>query len=470
MRALNSRTLQERARPISNCGSGYQRTGVRARALSQRFPKTPTWTTPQELVTPCDMAAAIPEVEWNLLEDWQKQLYKDVMKESYKTILSLGYSVAKQNIMTEPTAEEKACNSGVRNPESGNIAGSSSADQCSRKKKKQKQLQQLQQGCCAKLEPSQMSPRKECILQSQDAAGRLESHCQAEMHETNTAWVTLCNTMEYGQSFSQLTHITEHRAKWAMGRPCTCTECDRGFKTGILLGRNNGDNGKRLFGCNLCGKRFTQKGNLKVHLRTHTGEKPFTCTECGKGFVQKGNLMTHLKSHTDEKSFLCKSCGKSFSYQQSFLIHQLTHTREKPFGCIYCGKRFHQKGNLMSHQRTHTGEKPFMCTICGKSFIQKGNLVTHMKRHTGERSFRCIECGKSFTGKINLTTHQRTHSREKPFMCTECGSRFTQKGNLQTHQRTHTGERPFLCVQCGKSFSQRSHLTKHHHTHTGWLH
>lgn len=126
------------------------------------------------------------------------------------------------------------------------------------------------------------------------------------------------------------------------------------------------------FKCQVCNRNFTQKGNLKTHLMTHSGERPYECRVCGKNFTQKGNLDTHVKIHTETKDHKCQYCDRGFTQRGNLKTHiRSIHTKEKPYACTHCGKAFSQKGNMLTHYKTHDKESRFPCHVCGKTFSQK---------------------------------------------------------------------------------------------------
>eukprot|EP00730_Choanoeca_flexa_P016977 TRINITY_DN8114_c0_g1_i4.p1 TRINITY_DN8114_c0_g1~~TRINITY_DN8114_c0_g1_i4.p1 ORF type:complete len:365 (+),score=24.41 TRINITY_DN8114_c0_g1_i4:91-1185(+) len=64
------------------------------------------------------------------------------------------------------------------------------------------------------------------------------------------------------------------------------------------------DSDAKPFVCRYCSKSFAQKGNLTVHIRTHTGLKPFKCDVCNKAFTTSSYLKHHRQLHDQPSSRL----------------------------------------------------------------------------------------------------------------------------------------------------------------------
>ncbi|XP_054169349.1 zinc finger protein Xfin-like [Oppia nitens] len=92
-------------------------------------------------------------------------------------------------------------------------------------------------------------------------------------------------------------------------------------------------------------------------------------------------LQNHKKQRP--KRFQCPHCRVSFSNNGQLKGHIRIHTGERPFACDHpnCGKTFTRNEELTRHKRIHTGLRPFSCSVCGKRFGRKDHLKKHVKTH-----------------------------------------------------------------------------------------
>ena len=51
----------------------------------------------------------------------------------------------------------------------------------------------------------------------------------------------------------------------------------------------------KKYQCGLCDKIVT---NIQIHVRRHTNDKPYPCTYCEKRFTNSGDLQIHVRIHT----------------------------------------------------------------------------------------------------------------------------------------------------------------------------
>ncbi|XP_029442256.1 gastrula zinc finger protein XlCGF26.1-like [Rhinatrema bivittatum] len=454
-----------------------------------------------------DVAVYFSEDEWEMLEEWQKELYKKTMEENYETLNSMGPSSEKPSLISKIEREEDPWVGEQQDPRGRRRPESSWRDY-----EIIQEIKKQQMGCAENQETQKMLPEKNKERFIQGSEGERESESSkkrgipAESRGDTTSISgnltiatrpqtsreeKLSTCTKWEENVTRKEKCISHQLSLTREKPFQCTECGQSFSSTLYLSmhqrmhRGNklcGENFSQriqiiqdqgihiqdqLFVCQDCGKSFNEKSNLKNHKRIHIVEKRFTCPECGKNFKHKSCLKVHQRIHTGENPHLCIECGRSFTQKSALITHQRIHTGEKPFKCPECGKGFRQNSNLRVHQVTHTEQKPFSCTLCGKCFSLRACLKVHQRIHTGEKPFTCPNCGKCYSQKSDLKNHERIHTGEKPFMCPDCGKMFIQKSTLKAHQKIHMKEKPFTCSECGKGFTKKSSLEAHQRVHTG---
>ena len=224
----------------------------------------------------------------------------------------------------------------------------------------------------------------------------------------------ICN-----KPFDQIYMLQEHmRSAHTEGDSFQCDKCEKSFKTKQSMNRHfivhHEKQNVRKCKFEGCEKTFANGFALSKHMQHHKKE-PFVCDICGKDFRQKGNLRIHtIREHTSEAeqqklSYKCEEPGCEFTAIRKDMVQahvKRTHLKIRNHQCLHCVKSFFRKSQLEEHTNgVHLGLKKFKCDLCDFRTAYRKILAEHKKVTHGNQRFDCPYCNFSAGYKGNLRQH-----------------------------------------------------------------
>uniref|UniRef100_Q4R8H9-2 Isoform 2 of Neurotrophin receptor-interacting factor homolog n=1 Tax=Macaca fascicularis TaxID=9541 RepID=Q4R8H9-2 len=107
------------------------------------------------------------------------------------------------------------------------------------------------------------------------------------------------------------------------------------------------------------------------------------------------------------------------------------------------------------------------CDSQVKSMKHNSRVKIHQKSYERQKAKEGNGCRKTFSRSAKQITFIRIHKGSQVCRCSECGKIFRNPRYFSVHKKIHTGERPYVCQACGKGFVQSSSLTQHQRVHSG---
>ncbi|CAG7827821.1 unnamed protein product [Allacma fusca] len=207
----------------------------------------------------------------------------------------------------------------------------------------------------------------------------------------------------------------------------------------------DGEQKKRLFDCNLCGKKFSHFFSLSQHLKNHSS--PFSCGICGTGFSLQANLDLHNeKAHFPGGQYACEICPCVYENYRGLASHVAHRHQTKLQANIVVVTKGKNNSSLVSEEDINPTQTPvghehqssLLPTFEVKRRPQKPSTEINTTGSTDKAPnfIKCEICGCEITKNLYASHLKEAHVVSGKFHCPQCTCVFESRQSLSVHKRT----------------------------------
>ncbi|XP_065775524.1 zinc finger protein 708-like [Muntiacus reevesi] len=213
------------------------------------------------------------------------------------------------------------------------------------------------------------------------------------------------------------------------------------------------------------GRDFIQPSLFDTYRDRVDIKQLFMCNNTSQAFSRSSNPNSFQSIYDGARNCSCNDSGYNIEQDSDLRKHQAPQSSDKDSKSNTGRNIFYRASGLSLNKSTHTGEKTYNCSEYDVSH-QSSELIQQQSIQNPQKNSKCKKCENVFTNALNLCKHREIHTGWNNFKCTECGKEFNQSSKLSQHQRIHVGQKSYKCKECGEGFTQHSSLIYHQRVHT----
>ncbi|KAM9724123.1 zinc finger protein 516 isoform 1-T3 [Menidia menidia] len=230
------------------------------------------------------------------------------------------------------------------------------------------------------------------------------------------------------------------------------------------------------YNCNICGRSFPFLSSLSQHMRRHTGARPYKCPYCDHRASQKGNLKVHIRSHKLDtlSTHHSNEDEEGGPDEEEMRVSEGLDGGTSPTkSSSACNKmiggdsveesRRKVPARSMKREKSVTNQRPYCCRLCGYEALREDQLLSHIEKvHiTADAEEEAVAVKEEVVTEPDVPQPQS----DGTFPCETCGQVFTQAWFLKSHMKKHAGILDHCCRICGRRFREAWFLKSHMKTH-----